>query len=1177
MRTRLKRLLMVVATIVMATQCFALGQGDELKVLNNTYNLLFQVKDPVKQTVIAMATSQTTGDVTVPYEVQDELTQGTKTYYVVSVDRFTNSSKLTSVKLTEGIKTIEKGCFGRCYDLTRVDIPASVETIGDGVFTMCKSLTTIGVADDNQNYAVEDGLLYNKDKTELIYYPLGKTDETVTLASTLKDVKGGAFSGNTSLKKIILPASLEKYDATAVFGCTSLEAYEINGEAENFSTKDGLLCDKDGSKLLSVPYAKASGAFTIPAGITTVAANAFYSTDLLSSIDLGQVAQLEENAFYRCLKLQEVTIPATVTNLPAMTFVSCSMLKSFKVAEDNPNYVDVDGVLFDKNKTTLLAYPISHSTDDDEYTTMPNTVTTIAKGAFNASHIKKVVFANSVKTIEQDAFTYSTIQEVDLNEGLEQICQGAFSVSDLSSLYIPASVKKIERMAFFKLNTNPNPGYESKNHFESVTVADGSQLDYIVDAAFGGNSSLKSFTFNGSTTLTKIGANVFNNCKALTTFDVPASVDRIDNGAFSGCEGLETINFANASKLTIIGEQTFQDCSKLTHVELPSTVTTIKKEAFNKCAGLTKIDIPAATNDINYSAFQFCNNLTNINVNANNAKYASVDGMLASKDQKTLVIFPAGKANDKITLLSPAFTAIGDYAFYNCQKLTNVTIPKHVESFGVNAFGLCDNLNTIAFLGDSPITLAKKTNQANDEFAFLGTGNADILAKCTVCVRKGKENAYAGNSFWSTYAENIITSFKAEDANHKDDKGDNEYVEYFPMSDNAVSLLTTTSTAHTVVIPASVTTMQGGTEKVYNVNMIGDYAFEGVPASIKEVVLQGNIIYIGSWAFNTAKHTEENSGTPTVVTTPQIENIFFVDKNQTGTELSTKRFGLDAANFNGMYNEFLDGQHIYVRKSVKENAEDTWGQYKDKLKYQIPLNPVGTNLTTLSREFDVDLSENNWNEQTKSPNAIAFITGYKHPVTEYVKDDKGELIKNEDGSYKTNIYYQVHMESINVNNGEDGVQGNGNGTFIPKNTGVLIKNVNGTGLSGFTYQIYDGDALGAASTDNLMRAVVEREGTMQKYNYLLTNDDKLHMLSKSDTRTVNVHESYMVLPEEAQTAGAKLRIIFGDDENSSTTGIEDIVADTQMDNEAYYTLQGIKVEHPISGIYIHAGKKVVVK
>lgn len=1183
MRTRLKSLFLLVVAIAMAMPCLAEGIGDKLEVMNNTYHLFFQVVDPGKHTVTAMATAETMGEVVVPATVKDAKTQGTITYYVVSVDRFSVATQMTKVTLSEGIGEIAKGCFSRCSSLEEVNIPASVTTIGDGVFATCEKLAKISVSEENQNYAVQDDVLYNKDKTKIIYYPQGKTEETVTLASTLKEVGGACFSGNKSLKKIILPTQLEKYNPTAIDGCSNFAEYEIGDDAANYKTIDGLLCTKvagaDECKLVSFPIAKTpagGAAYHVPDAITSIGKYAFYECGNLRGVELNKVKAIEALAFYRS-GLTTVEIPADADDISSDAFDESTYLASITVAEGNTHYVSVDGVLFNNGKTTLLTYPIGRSGDEDEYLDMPSTVTTIAKSAFHACHIKKVKLAKSVKTIDESAFSYSSLEEVELNEGLETINEGAFSVTDLSTVHIPASVKNINRMAFYKLNSGIDPKHH--NTFTSVTVADGSQLDHIIDAAFGSNANLKSFTFEGSTTLKNIGANTFNDCTSLTSFNVPASVTTLYDGAFNGCTSLSDITFDANSQLTSIGRQTFQNCTSLSQIALPASVISIGKEAFNKCGKLEKIDIPAATNNIHYSAFQFCDNLTNINVDGNSNTYSSVDGMLASKDQKTLVIFPAGKANDKITLLSPAFTAIGPYAFYDCQKLTNVTISKHVQTIGANAFGLCDKLNTIAFLSDKPVeNWEKRTKKVelddgtkieveNENYTFLGTGNADILKKCTICVRSNNKLKYEQAEGWKDYAENIITSFKAEDANHKNDKGDNEYVEYFPMSDNAVSLLTTTSTAHTLVIPASVTTKQGDTEKTYNVNMIGDYAFEGVPGSIKEVVLQGNIIYIGSWAFNTAKHSEESSVTPTV-TTPQIENIFFIDKNQTGTELSTKRFGLDAADFKGMYNEFLDGQHIYVRKSVKENAEDTWGQYKDKLEYQIPLS-FNSTYSTLSREFDVDMSEKNWSDKQSSPKVIAFTSGYYHKVVDPdTKDD--------------NFY--VHMTSINCGASE------GDGTYIPANTGVLLKAVDGKTPDDFYYQIYDQNAtMPAAPADNLMQAVVERNGMLnspnkdasyQYYDFGLAND-LLHRYIGKNGKTIDVHQSYLRLSKQAYDAvrpdnpsAAKLCLVF---DNGQTTGIEEVKNDHSIDNEAYYTLQGVKVSRPTHGIYIHAGKKVMVK
>lgn len=622
---------------------------------------------------------------------------------------------------------------------------------------------------------------------------------------------------------------------------------------------------------------------------------------------------------------------------------------------------------------------------------------------------------------------------------------------------------------------------------------------------------------------------------------------------------MANVTFAEDATIQKIGQNSFQHCTGLKEITIPNSVTNIEYEAFNDCQNLKTIHIPANTTSINQGAFSLCGNLTKFDVDDNNQQYSCVDGMLTSKDKKTLCIFPGGKANDEITLLSPSFTAIGERAFYYCKKLTNVTIPKHVTKIGNEAFRMCDNLKTIAFLGDTPI---EEENIGTDAFTPQ-TGDKTILDNCeNFFVRKDNINAYKSHRYWGTWADKMKTSFE------------NGTEEYFPMSDKAVSLLKTTSTNYTLVVPATVSNEADG--KTYSVSMLGDYAFENADNRIKEVVLLGNINYIGACAFDKT----QRSGTQVVdeASTPQqIQNIFFTGKNQAGTELSTVRFGL---NDEGATNlpEFLDGQHIYVRKSVKLNAEDTWGPYKEKLEYQIPLTAVGTELTTLSREFDVDLSENNWDEANNQPYVIAFTSGCKHKVTEYVKDNDGKPVKDDDGQYKTNEYYLVHMESINVNNGEDGVQGNGNGTFIPKNTGVLLRDVsNSRKLANFTYQIYDGENDLSADDvkDNLMQSVILNVGKMETGDYGLGSDDLLHKYTGTSGKQVNVHESYMRLPAEAQ--GAKLQLTFGG--FGETTGIDDVKVadDAQEGDDAYYTLEGMKVAQPTHGIYIHNGKKIVLK
>ena len=196
------------------------------------------------------------------------------------------------------------------------------------------------------------------------------------------------------------------------------------------------------------------------------------------------------------------------------------------------------------------------------------------------------------------------------------------------------------------------------------------------------------------------------------------------------------------------------------------------------------------------------------------------------------MIFPPGKASDKFTPLPPSITTIGDYAFYDCKKLENVTIPNKVDSIGIRAFGLCENLNTITFLCDQMIN-PKKINQAQNEQSFdADKGGIKKMGKIKINVRKDKLSTYKNNPFYKKFAS-ISPSFES---------GTEEYI---VVSEKAVDLLSTTRTDHTFILPTKI--QHNG--KDYEVSVIGDYAFENAPSSIEEVVVKTNVGYIGAKAF----------------------------------------------------------------------------------------------------------------------------------------------------------------------------------------------------------------------------------------------------------------------------------------------------------------------------------------
>ena len=133
-----------------------------------------------------------------------------KEYHGASVD----------VVIPDGVEEIQNGCF-KDLKIKSVIIPDSVTSIGDGAFSNCKSLISIKV-DDNNSYASDNGVLFNKYKTTLIKYPIGKSDTEYTIPDSVTGIGGDAFSGCNSLKSVDIPDSVMSIGFGAFSGCTRL-------------------------------------------------------------------------------------------------------------------------------------------------------------------------------------------------------------------------------------------------------------------------------------------------------------------------------------------------------------------------------------------------------------------------------------------------------------------------------------------------------------------------------------------------------------------------------------------------------------------------------------------------------------------------------------------------------------------------------------------------------------------------------------------------------------------------------------------------------------------------------------------------------------------------------------------------------------------------------------------
>jgi len=146
---------------------------------------------------------------------------------IIDYEAFSGCTSLTSVIIPNSVTLIGVNAFYGCTNLTRVTIPDSVTIIDYSAFSGCTSLTAINVASGNSAYTSENGVLYNKNKTNLIQYPAGKTGSSFTIPNSVTRIESYAFSGCTSLTNITIPNSITSIGEGAFWGCTSLSSVII--------------------------------------------------------------------------------------------------------------------------------------------------------------------------------------------------------------------------------------------------------------------------------------------------------------------------------------------------------------------------------------------------------------------------------------------------------------------------------------------------------------------------------------------------------------------------------------------------------------------------------------------------------------------------------------------------------------------------------------------------------------------------------------------------------------------------------------------------------------------------------------------------------------------------------------------------------------------------------------
>ena len=426
----------------------------------------------------------------------------------IATSAFSGCTSLTSVTIPNSVTSIGDNAFSECTSLTDITIPDSVMNIGDGAFLVCISLKSIEVSDNNKNYASVDGVLFNKDASELITYPAGKPNDTYEIPISVKSICYSAFLLCTSLTDVIIANGVTSIGHEAFSYCTSLTSV------------------------------------TIPDSVTSIGHYAF--SDCESLKDIYYTGTQDE--------WNNITIGDGNINLTNATihynFETEPSNKQTGSCGDNVTYsLDTEtGVLTISGTGKMKDY----SGEDSPF--------------YQNSNIKSVIIENGVTSIGNLAFSScNSLIEVSLPSSIISLGVSAFSgCENLMSISIPANVADIQSIAFagckkltsIEVDSN-NENYSSingvlfdKNITELVCYPAGKN-----DASYTVPNTVKSFAYgsfydcenltsviipNG---VTSIGGASFWNCKNLKSIVIPKSVTKIDLFSFNGCESLKDIYY----------------------------------------------------------------------------------------------------------------------------------------------------------------------------------------------------------------------------------------------------------------------------------------------------------------------------------------------------------------------------------------------------------------------------------------------------------------------------------------------------------------------------------------------------------------------------------------------------------------------------------------------------------
>lgn len=478
--------------------------------------------------------------------------------------------------------------------LKKVIMPKEVTTIGYNAFNMCINLETIEWGEDSEIEEIQGAIeVPSLPGAPTQYYGAFKeciSLEEVTLPKSIKTFMAGAFMNCTSLKRLVFPNDGDIKELECAFSITST----------GISTTRHPMGHLWGCNSLET--------IVLPDNLREIGIDALYGTPFRTIVIPETVKYLpEEGLFYGCSRLEEVTLPSSVTEYSKDMFAGCTSLQSIKGVGKITKYCE--GCFAGCPAKWVVLDP------EAEYEAR----------VFAETDVESVTFPAGFKTVPNEMFyKCEKLSSLDLGE-VETIGNYAFNGCSLKTVTIPKSVTYVGEDAFsgYPIPNSPYGEWAPMDNVyiygENIQLGPGGTSTMSATQVTIGNTVRRISGMIGRVTSTIIfeeGSVCEHFCSmrgsAIKSITLPDCIKELDEMAFYSCKELKSAKLP--ASLTTIPKSAFELCTSLESVTIPAGIVTIGEKAFYECKALEKITLPHTVSYIDSEAFRYCDYLVEMHL-----------------------------------------------------------------------------------------------------------------------------------------------------------------------------------------------------------------------------------------------------------------------------------------------------------------------------------------------------------------------------------------------------------------------------------------------------------------------------------------------------------------------------------------------------------------------------------